>query len=136
VAVQVFDLHDRPLKNIVLSVGGNGSTTPPTDVAGKTQIILPEGTKPGDTVVLILVRAPSPNFILFSPWEGRAVVPNPQAFIAVVIGVRGDAAALRNTSVQASMLTAAVSEAERQGLHKEEHFGRIFVGGYSKCNKA
>jgi hypothetical protein len=108
VAIQVADLQDRPVQGVILSVGGNGSTSSATDVAGKTQIIVPAGTQPGDAVVLILVRKPAPNLIFFSPWEGRATVPKPQGFIGVVLGARGDRAALTNPKVVSS-ITAAIN---------------------------
>lgn len=71
--VEVLDVHDHTLRNIVLTVGGNGSASSPSDIAGKTQILLPWGTKPGDPIVLILVTTPK-DFMMFSSWEGRTPI--------------------------------------------------------------
>ena len=113
VAVQVSDLHDRPMTGVVLSVSGNGSTGAATDVAGKTQIVLPQGTQPGDSVILILVQTIPKNLIFFSPWEGRAIVPKPQGFIGVVLGARGDTAALKNSRFLVS-ITATITSLNRE----------------------
>ena len=110
--VEVLDVHDHPLKNIVLTAGGNSSTSSPSDVAGKTQILLPQGTKPGDPVVLILVPPPK-SFMMFSPWEGRTTMPVPPNFLTVVLGARGDLAALQNNKVLVGMLNSIVAKNER-----------------------
>src|ERR1700687_2431813 len=106
VAVQVSAVQSRPIKGAVLSVSGNGSTSSPTDVAGKAQLILPQGTQPGDSIVLVLVRANPRNLMFFSPWHGLAVVPKPPGFIGVVLGARGDIKALDNSTVVVSFATA------------------------------
>jgi hypothetical protein len=116
VAIQVSDLQDRPIRGVVLSVSGNGSTSPATDIAGKTQIVAPAGTQPGDDVVLILVRKPAPNLIFFSPWEGRATVPKPQGFVGVVLGLRGDRTALANPKVVSSITAAINAENDSPGV--------------------
>jgi hypothetical protein len=110
--IEVLDVHDHPLKDSVLTAGGNGSTSSPSDIAGKTQILLPQGTKPGDSVVLILVRPGKPS-MMFSPWEGRATVPTPPGFVTVVVGPRGDLAALQNNEVLAAMLSSIVAKNDK-----------------------
>jgi hypothetical protein len=104
--LQVSDYHDRPIAGVVLSAKGTGSTSKPTDVAGKTQLVLQQRTQPGGDVFLILVRAPSKNLMFFSPWHGHATVPSSGGFIDVVLGVPGTAAALSNTRVVQSVAVA------------------------------
>jgi hypothetical protein len=106
IAIQVSNPQDRPIRGAILGTKGNGSTSSPTDVAGKTQIVPEQGTHAGDVLFLILVSAPLKNPQIFSPWEGRAVVPNPQGFIDVIVGEHGDRAVLRNSKVTWAILAA------------------------------
>lgn len=116
--IEVLDVHDHPLKSSVLTVGGNGSTSSPSDIAGKTQLLLPQGTKPGDSVVLILVRPGKPS-MMFSPWEGRTIVPTPPGFVTVVVGTQGNLAALQNNKVLAGMLSSIVVKNDRIAQEQE-----------------
>jgi len=106
VMIQVLDVHDHPVPGAILSAEGNGSTSAPTDRAGKTQIVLPL-PQPGDVLPLILVTPKSPMRIL-SPWKGRGTVPKPFGFVEVVLGRAGDVAALQNPAVVWSMAAAVV----------------------------
>lgn len=103
VAIQVSDVHDRPIAGAVLTTKGNGSTGSPTDVAGKAQVQLPRGLEAGDELALVLVKIKPPNFRFLSPWQGRAVVPKPTGFVDIVLGVIGDKAALGNPKVVSSL---------------------------------
>jgi hypothetical protein len=103
VPAEVTNVQDHGLSGVEFTVSGNGATTGPTDHFGKTQIILPQGTQTGDVIVLVLKQS-KPPYIFYSPWGGRAVVPKPSGFIAIVLGTRGDRAALRNPKVMASAL--------------------------------
>lgn len=57
VALYVSDYNNAPIPGAILSTKGNGSTSAPTDIAGKTRVACP-GTQPGDRLELSLVRAP------------------------------------------------------------------------------
>jgi hypothetical protein len=61
VALYVSDYHSAPIKGAIISTKGNGSTSPPSDIAGKTRVVLPSRTQPGDPVDLSLVTAPDKN---------------------------------------------------------------------------
>jgi len=106
VMIQVLDVHDHPVTGAILSAEGNGSTSAPTDKAGKTRISL-SLPQPGDELALILVAPKSPMRIL-SPWKGRGTVPKSSGFVEVVLGRAGDVAALQNTKVVWSMAAAVV----------------------------
>lgn len=103
VAIQVSDVHDRPIAGAILTTKGNGSTGSPTDAAGKTQVQLPKGLQTGDELALVLVKIKPPNFRFLSPWQGRAIVPKPTGFVDIVLGVIGDKAALGNPRVVSSL---------------------------------
>jgi hypothetical protein len=113
VAIQVSDLKDRPVAHAILSTKGSGSTSAPTDIAGKTQVQLPTGIQVGDELALVLVNSGPKPLRILSPWQGRAVVPRPQGFIEVVLGQVGDRAALENHKVLAA-LAAEVLEKNKQ----------------------
>jgi hypothetical protein len=111
--IQVSDPNDAPIPGVVLSTKLSSTTSAATDVAGKTQIVLQQQLQPGDQVPLVLVRAPSPNLIMFAPWEGRATVP--RLFnIEVVLAAPGNLKALNNKHVVESLASAVVSNAKGQ----------------------
>lgn len=100
VQIQVSDYHEGPIQGAVLSGKASGtSTSKPTDLAGKTQIIPPPGAQPGDPLPLTLVKAPSPKMIIMSPFEGRATIPKPPWFVEVILGEPGDTWALKDERV-------------------------------------
>ena len=103
IPIHVSDLRDRPITGAVLSAKNGGSTSAPSDIAGKTQVQLPQGLQVGDELALVLVRSKPTNLQFYSPWQGRATVPKPPGFIEVVLGVLGDIAALENPEVVASI---------------------------------
>lgn len=108
IEIQVSDYHQKPISGTVLSAKSAGtSTTPPTDVAGKTQIVA-VGVQPGDPLSLVLVRAPGNGMIIMSPYGGRAIVPKPSGFIEVVLGAPGNKWALRDPRVVWSWTAAIV----------------------------
>src|SRR5271170_6478656 len=103
VPIQVSDYHERPIPGTILSGKGPGtSTSKPTDLAGKTQIIAPPGAQPGDPLPLTLVKAPDPKMIIMSPFEGRATIPRQPWFIEVILGEPGDSWALKDERVVSS----------------------------------
>jgi hypothetical protein len=104
VPAEVTDVQSHALGGVEFTVSGNGATTGPTDNFGKTQIILPQGTQAGDVIVLVLKHTKPPIYIFYSPWGGRAVVPKPSGFVAIVLGTRGDRAALQNPKVLAAAI--------------------------------
>src|SRR5215469_8627039 len=53
----VSDVKDRPIEGVKIATEGDGSTGPPTDVAGKTRIRLAAATRPGTRVTLQIVGA-------------------------------------------------------------------------------
>lgn len=100
VQIQVSDYHERPIESVILSGKGAGtSTSRPTDLAGKTQIIPPPGAQPGDPLPLTLVKAPNPKMIIMSPFEGRATIPRSPWFVEVILGEPGDTWALKDERV-------------------------------------
>jgi hypothetical protein len=100
VQIQASDYHERPIQGAILSGKAAGtSTSKPTDLAGKTQILPPPGAQPGDPLPLTLVKAPSPKMIIMSPFEGRATIPKSPWFVEVILGEPGDTWALRDERV-------------------------------------
>ncbi len=100
VQIQVSDYHQRPIQGAILSGKASGtSTSKPTDLAGKTQIIPPPGAQPGDPLPLTLVKAPSPKMIIMSPFEGRATIPKSPWFVEVILGEPGNTWALKDERV-------------------------------------
>jgi len=100
VQIQVSDYHERPIPGAILSGKAAGtSTSKPTDLAGKTQIIPPPGAQPGDPLPLTLVKAPSPKMIIMSPFEGHATIPKSPWFVEVILGEPGDTWALKDERV-------------------------------------
>ena len=87
---------------IVSGKGPGTSTSKPTDLAGKTQIIAPPGAQPGDSLPLTLVKAPDPKMIIMSPFEGRATIPKQPWFIEVILGEPGSPWALKDERVVSS----------------------------------
>lgn len=110
IAIQVSDLHDRPIVGTILSTKADGSTSAPTDIAGKTRVHLPAGIQAGDELALVLVKSNPTNLSFLSPWQGRVIVPKFSGFIEVVLGTNGDRAALHNPKVMSSL----AAEIERQ----------------------
>jgi hypothetical protein len=125
VQIQVSDYHERPIVGTILSGKGVGtSTCNPTDVAGKTQIIAPSGAQPGDSLPLVLVRAPKPTMIIMSPFEGRATIPRSPGFIEVILGTPGDPWALKDVRVAWSW-TAAIVQMNKESFQPQENLGRV-----------
>jgi hypothetical protein len=117
VQIQVSDYHERPIEGTILSGKAPGtSTSRPTDLAGKTQIIPPPGAQPGDPLPLTLVKAPNPKMIIMSPFEGRATIPKAPWFVEVILGEPGDPWALKDERVVStwalSLLDAYKAEQE------------------------
>jgi hypothetical protein len=103
IPIQVSDLRDHPIAGAILSTKANGSTSDPTDRAGKTRVVLPTGLVAGDELALVLVNPANLRFL--SPWQGRAIVPKSSGFIEIVLGRIGDRAALSNPKVISSLAT-------------------------------
>jgi hypothetical protein len=80
-AIQVFDTRDRPIRGVRLRAA-NGSTGPPSDIAGSTRVGLPPGTQAREEVILILVEAPR-NLRFFSLGRTRH-----GSFVATDIDIR------------------------------------------------
>jgi hypothetical protein len=116
VAIYVSDYHDKPISGTILSTKGGGSTSPPTDISGKTRIVVPSSLQPGDELQLSLVRAPVHTMRIVAPWQGGAIVPRSSGFIQVVLGVPGDKWALRDPRVVSSWALAIVQKSEAPSL--------------------
>jgi hypothetical protein len=112
ISLQVSDYRDRPIMGVVLSVRNNGSLSHPTDVAGKTEIIIPQKIQPGERIALLLVAVPSKDLQFLAPWEGRATVPQPTDSIEVVLGKVGDPVVLTNSRVLASLAESVNSNGD------------------------
>lgn len=108
VALYVSNYRNSPIKDVILSTKVGGSTSAPTDIAGKTRVVLPPGIQPGDSLDLSLVSAPDKKMRIVSPWSGRATVPKSTGFIEIVLGVPGDQLALQDPRVVASWAKAIV----------------------------
>ena len=108
VALYVSNYRNSPIQGVILSTKSDGSTSAPTDVAGKTRVVLPSGIQPGDSLDLSLVSAPDKKMRIVSPWSGRATVPKSTGFIDIVLGVPGDQLALKDPRVVASWANAIV----------------------------
>ena len=137
--VHVSDPQESPISGVVLSTESLGTTSPPTDDAGKTRIKLPPQTKPNDSVTLQMVRPR--NLVFISPWDGRTRVPSfdneSENFVSVKLVGRGQKAALQDERVlvtllkrlnDATPLTSSdmeLSEREREENRREvaEEFG-------------
>src|SRR3989442_4618729 len=101
--LSVSNTRNRPIQGVVLSPKGAGSTSAPTDVAGRTRIKVASQTQPGDWVSLMIVSARSGQQLVFiSPWDGRVMVPRFESeaenFAPVVLGKRGDRKILESGS--------------------------------------
>ncbi len=108
---EVLDDGNRPLRGVILSVEGDGSTSAPTDIAGKTYIAVNHDVQPGETILLVLVSAPprAPRKLtFFQPWNGRAIAPKPPSSIEVILGIPGNLAALENPRVVEALAHAVV----------------------------
>lgn len=116
VAIYVSDYHSSPIQGTILSTKGNGSTSPPTDIAGKTKIVMPSEVQPGDELSLTLVHAPVKTMQIMSPWQGRATVPKSTGFIEVVLGVPGDKVALQDPRVVSTWAQAIVRKNDQSGF--------------------
>jgi hypothetical protein len=116
VALYVSDYHDKPISGTILGTKGAGATSPPTDISGKTRIVVPSTIQPGDDLELSLVRAPVRTMRIVAPWQGRAVVPKSSGFVQVVLGVPGDKWALRDPRVVSSWAEAIAREDEAPSL--------------------
>ena len=132
--VHVADPQDRPIAGVVLSTKGDGSTGPPTSLAGKTRIRLAPQTRPNNSVSLQVVRAPK-DFVFLSPWDSRVRVPpfenESENFVQVVLAERGDRALLENGKALATLasrinaanapkaITEVVTEEQRRAARGE-----------------
>ena len=112
--VHVANPQERPIRGVVLSTKGDGSTGPATDDAGKTRIRLAPDTKPGSWVSLQIVVTPENQDLVFvSPWNGRAPVPpfvnESENFIPVVLIARGSKQLLQNPKILAERINVELS---------------------------
>ncbi len=107
--VHVSNAQERPIKGVVLSTRGDGSTGPPTTREGKTRIVLAPDTKPGDWVSLQVVTGPG-DLVFVSPWDSRVIVPpfenESDNFASIVLAERGDRALLENPKPLAARINA------------------------------
>ncbi len=126
VQIQVSDYHERPILGVILSGKASGtSTSKPTDLAGRTQIIPPPGAQPGEPLPLTLVKAPSPKMIIMSPFEGHATIPKSPWFVEVILGEPGDTWALKDERVVSTWAYALLEG------YKEEQEPPSQVNGWS-----
>src|SRR5688572_15764168 len=98
--VHVSDLMGKNITGVVLTSAGDSSISAASDTSGKTRIRLAADTRPGDGVVLVLVKSPQ-DLVFISPWNGRVTVPcfeNKSGCAAeVVLGVVGSRELLTNS---------------------------------------
>jgi hypothetical protein len=106
--LQVSDYRSVPIRGVRLSAKTSSDTSPPTDIAGKTELTLSQDLHPGDYVLLVLVAAPSPRLKMLVPVAGRGTVDN-QFLIEVFLWEPGQALALNNEKIMLS-ITRAINE--------------------------
>src|ERR1700755_181357 len=134
--VNVADTENQPIPGVVLSTTGDSSTSPATDVAGKTRIKLAPQTKPGSEVELVIVRA-SQDLVFISPWNYRVLVPpfenNSQTAVKVVMAERCKRSLLENPQAAVAIVSKVnAANATRVGtepLTEEQRRGQLGGGG-------
>src|SRR5690348_16096670 len=91
--LHVVDTQGKAISGVILTVGGDSSTSSPTNRAGRTRIKLAPQSKPGSEVALVIVRA-NWDLVFISPWNGRIIIPpfqdKPENVVEIVLAQRGD----------------------------------------------
>jgi hypothetical protein len=100
VLVRVEDAQHHAVGGIEIGIDGIGGSGRTGD-DGKVQLAVGGGTRPGDSITLVVSKSPPPNhYLIISPWDSRAMVPSfedkPDNVIRVVVVQRGERAALED----------------------------------------
>jgi tetratricopeptide (TPR) repeat protein len=119
--LSVANTADDPVSNITLTCKGDCSQQ--SAVQGKIRLKLPPETRPGESVTLQVVKhSGCVDWVLISPWDGRAVVPafdnKADNFVSVVVARKGDKDMLRSgkavESVAVRVINAVTPKVDRQ----------------------
>src|SRR5262245_23878037 len=99
IVLYVANTTDEPVSNITLTCKGDCSQQ--SAAQGKIRLRLPPQTRHGESVTLQIVkRSGGVDWVLISPWDGRAVVPafdnKADNFVSVVVARKGDRDMLRS----------------------------------------
>jgi tetratricopeptide (TPR) repeat protein len=122
----VANTADEPVNNITLTCKGDCSQQ--SAAQGKIRLKLPPQTRPGESVTLQIVKSSGGvDWVLISPWDGRAVVPafdnKADSFVSVVVARKGDKDMLRSgkavESVAVRVINAVTPKLKRQISVKE-----------------
>jgi hypothetical protein len=98
----VTDIKGNPVSNITLTCQGPCSQGI-ADNRGTVRLKLPPQTRPRDWIQLEIVKRPGGvDWVLISPWDGRAIVPSfeneAQNFVRIFGVRRGDKEILRDSN--------------------------------------
>src|SRR5262245_26029458 len=117
----VTDTADNQVSNITLTCKGDCSQQ--SAAQGKIRMKLPPQTRPGDSVTLQIVkRSGGVEWVLISPWDGRAVVHafdnKADNFVSVIVARKGDRDMLRSgkavETVAVRVINAVTPKLDRQ----------------------
>lgn len=96
--VVVVNLEKRPIAGVSLSIKGSNVTSELTDKMGRTQLQIPSGVLPGETICLRMSHGPK-GMLVISPLDGCVVIPLPKNsspfVVSIVLSRHGDASVLR-----------------------------------------
>ena len=108
--LHVKDPQGKPTAGVRLATEGDGSTSPPTDRAGKTRLRLAPQTRAGTWVTLQVIRAPR-DLVFVSPWNQRAIVPpfenETDNYVPITLAGRGDRTMLESGAALMAMAPAS-----------------------------
>lgn len=133
----VTDISDRPIQGVVLSPGGDGAQSAPTDSSGRTRIRLAAATSLGSWVSLTTIPTKGkPEWVFISPWHQRVLVPpfanESENFVPIVLARRASRELLTSpvaiTALMARILAQLsprpqgeeISPEERQAILSEQ----------------
>lgn len=121
-SIHVKDTLGHPISGMRLSTEGDGSLSPPTDIAGKTRIKLPLQTQVSSRLTLQIVSSPAQHdYVCISPWDSRIQIPpfenNSENYISVVVVERGNRLMLEDSTA----LRAIASRVNKENLGASPH---------------
>jgi tetratricopeptide (TPR) repeat protein len=125
--LRLMGLNNDALSGIVIAPEGQGGSSFPTNADGRTSVVLPDETKPNDSVKLELLR-PRQTYVFISPFDHTVSVPSfenrPDNFRLVVLAKPGDKAILQTgagiVAITARILAADDPELQRKSKTPEE----------------
>lgn len=114
-SIHVKDTLGRAISGMRISTEGDGSLSPPTDVAGKTRIKLPPQTQPFSRLTLQIVSSPGQHdYVCISPWDSRVQIPafDNQAdnYVSLVVVERGNRLMLEDPTALRAIASRVTKE--------------------------